>query len=377
MLLGHSFLSQIKVVESYFFQTSAGDYYEVMAFFARIFIMFLIGLQLDLYFLRRNIRSIFLIASAGMLLCFIFAGAISAPFFRIFVKQTSQNPSSGPTKGDKFPTFVLVLMLAMANSASPLVIRFAAELNIGSSHFGRLVMCSSLVNDVTSLLIGAVIRKTATPRDYSIISWLGSFLVTGVVSFFMRHLAVWLNGWHNKNRRYMKNAQFGTVFIVVLFTAGLTEIMGENSILSSFLLGVSFPRQGRTTRTLMNKLSYAVYTFVLPIYFGYIGFQANLKLLGNVKELIGIVVIMVLSFAGKVLGTFSACNRLNIPTTKAVSISLMLNLKGHYDMLIIGRAKVTAVSFSVFLFLSSSSRAILSLFLHEIDRKLLIYAGLE
>ncbi|KAL8168383.1 hypothetical protein V2J09_009882 [Rumex salicifolius] len=336
MLLGHSFLSRIKVVESYFFQSSAADYYEVMAFFGRIVIMFLIGLQLDLSFLRRNLRTIFLISSAGTLICFIFAGAISYPFFRFYVKQGNTH------KGERFPSFVVLLMVAMANSASPLVDRFASELNIGSSHFGRLVVCSSLMNDVASLILGPVVRKTGTPGAYSIGNWFASVLVTAIVSVFMRYLAGWLNGWQNRNRRYMKNAQFGSVFIVVVFTAGLTEIMGENSILSSFLLGVTFPREGRTTRTLMSKLSYVVYTFVLPIYFGYIGFQANLKLLWNLKDLIGIIVILSLCIGGKILGTFSVCSRLNIPTNKALALSLLLNLKGHYDMLIIGRAKLNA-----------------------------------
>lgn len=341
MLLGHSFLSQIKVIESYFFQSSAADYYEVMAFFGRIVIMFIIGLELDVCFLRRNLRSIFTITSASMLLCFIFAGAISYPFFDCLVRDYNKQP----VKGEKFPTFVIVLMLIMANSASPLVVRIATELNLGSSYFGRLIICSSLMNDVICLLLGGLIRKTDTPEGYTLGSWCGSFFVTALVGFSMRHLARWLNGWH-KNRKYVKKAQFGTVFVALLFTAGLTEIMGENSILSSFLLGLTFPREGKTTRTLIHKLSFAVYTFVLPIYFGYIGFQANLKLLGSLKDCLAIFLIVGLCIGGKILGTLSVCSQVEIPAKKALALALMLNLKGHYDMLILGRAKVNAVSFS-------------------------------
>ncbi|GAB4847598.1 hypothetical protein Ancab_026660 [Ancistrocladus abbreviatus] len=335
VLLGHSGLSQIRVIEMYFFQSSSADYYEVMAFFGRISFVFLIGLELDLYFLKRQLRDASTVAYAGALLCLIFAGAISFPFYGYFARppHSKTNPH--------FATFLFVLMLSMANSASPLVIRFAEDLNLGTSDFGRLAICSSLINDLTCLLLGVIVSKTMDPKSFSIWAWIFSFVVTGIVSFLMRYIANWLNGW-NRNSKYLRNAQLACVFLIVLLTAGVTELMGQNSILSSFLLGVTFPREGKTARTLLTKLSYALYTFLLPIYFGYTGFQANLKLLGQLRQFLGIIVIIILSTGGKILGTLAACHRLKIPLRKAIALALLMNLKGHYDILLLSRAQQKA-----------------------------------
>ncbi|GMH25161.1 hypothetical protein Nepgr_027004 [Nepenthes gracilis] len=307
------------------------EYYEVMVFFGRISIVFLIGLELDILFMKRHLHAAATIAYSGALLCLGLGGAISLPLYRYFAMAQGN-------ESQHFAAFVSILMLSLTNSASPLVIRFTTELNLATSDLGRLAICASLINDITCLFLGVIASKLIDPKGFSMWSWLFSFVVIAVVSILMRYLANWLNGW-NRNYKYLRNAPLACVFLVVLLTAGLTELMGDNSVLSSFLLGVMFPREGKTARTLLIKLSYAVYTFLLPIYFGYTGFQANLVLIGELEDFIGIVVIVLLSTGGKILGTLVACHRLKMPFKKGIVIALLLNLKGHFDLLLLSRAQ--------------------------------------
>ncbi|GAB2279742.1 hypothetical protein Dimus_014382 [Dionaea muscipula] len=338
LLLGPSCLSQIKAINVYFFQTSSADYYEVMAFFGRISFLFLIGLELDVCFLKRQLHAACTIAYGGALPCLVFAGAVSYPFFGYYARH--------PGSPDHLSAFVLLLMILVADSASPLAVRMAAELNLVTCDFGRLAVGSALINDMSCLLFAVIVGNILDDQPYSIWLWILSLTVTGVVSLSLRNLANWLNNnmintsSTRNNYKYLRNAPLACVVLIIVLTAGICEIMGENSILASFLLGVMFPRQGKTARTLSVKLSYAVYTFLLPIYFGYIGFQVDLSVVSwGLKDVIGILTILLLCAGGKIVGTLAACHRLKIPIKKAIVLALLLNLKGHFVLLTLRKTK--------------------------------------
>ncbi|GAB2235128.1 hypothetical protein Droror1_Dr00027621 [Drosera rotundifolia] len=339
LLIGQSGLSQINAINKYFFQNTSADYYEVMAFFGRISFVFLIGLELDLSFLKRQFLAAALVAYAGALVCIAFAGAISYPLFVYFTKVHGRLSD--------LRTFMIVLMLAIANTASPLVIRMVAELNLGASDFGLLAIGAALVNDVSCLGLSVVLSnllnkghlETGDNEDFKTGYWVLSFLVAVMVGMLLRYLANWLNGW-NRNYKYLRNAPLACLLLIVVLTAGVSEMLGENSILTAFILGIMFPREGKTARTLSIKLSYALYTFLLPIYFGYTGFLANLSILRQLKNFIGVLIIVLISSVSKILGTLFACHRLKIPMNKGTMLALLLNLKGHFDFLLLSKAKI-------------------------------------
>lgn len=328
-------MSKIKPLEKYFLQTNSADYYNVLAFFGRTCVVFLIGLELDLSYMKRHLRAASIIAFAAALPCIIISGAISFLMFQFFMK-----------KHESFVSFMFIFMLSVANSASPLVIRFIAELRLGTSDFGRLAVCASLVNDITCILCGGLVMKTVEDGKFNWLEWIWSLLFTAIVSFVVRRIALLLNKL-SPDAQYLKNTQIVPLFLFVLLAASFVDRWGAaNSLLTALILGVTFPRKGKTARTMTHKLSYAVYTFVLPIYFGYTGFQANFADATVLRNLIGILVVLLLSIGGKILGTLVACYRLQIPLKEGIVLGLLLNLKGHFDVMILGAVRLKLVSTS-------------------------------
>ncbi|XP_057543512.1 cation/H(+) antiporter 2-like [Amaranthus tricolor] len=329
LLIGHSLLSKIKPLESYFIQSNSADYYNVLAFFGRTCVVFLIGLELDIAYMKRYLRSASIVTLAASLPCIIISGAISVFMFQYFIK-----------KQENFATFLFIFMLSVANSASPLVIRFIAELRLGTSEFGRLAVCSSLLNDITCILCGGLVMKTVEDGKFKWGEWIWSLLFTAIVSFAVRRAALLLNKC-SPERQYLKNTQIIPLFLFVLLSASFVDRWGAaNSLLTALVLGVTFPRQGKTARTMTHKLSYAVYTFVLPIYFGYTGFQANFADAAILKNFVGVIVIVTLSISGKILGALIACQYLKIPLKEGIVLGLLLNLKGHFDVMILGAVRL-------------------------------------
>ncbi|KAL2939701.1 Cation/H(+) antiporter 1 [Bienertia sinuspersici] len=329
LLIGHSLLSRIKPLEKYFLQSNSADYYNVLAFFGRTCVVFLIGLDLDISYMKRHLRAASIVAAASALPCIAISGAISYFMFQYFIK-----------KHESFASFLFIFMLAVANSASPLVIRFIAELRLATSDFGRLAVCASLVNDITCILCGGLVMKTVEDSSFNWGEWIWSLFFTAIVSFVVRRIALLLNKL-SPECQYLKNTQIVPLFLLVLLSASFVDRWGAaNSLLTAFILGVTFPREGKTARTMTHKLSYTVYTFVLPIYFGYTGFQANFADTAVLKNMIGVAIVLVLSIGGKILGTLIACYRLKIPLKEGIVLGLLLNLKGHFDVMILGAVRL-------------------------------------
>ncbi|XP_047328339.1 cation/H(+) antiporter 2-like [Impatiens glandulifera] len=320
-VLGPSCISRIQYIKRVFFQDMSGDYYETMALFSRIIFMFLIGLETDIGYLVRNLRSATTIAAGGCITCTIFAAAIT-PFI---YHQTAAHG----------PTFTMVLMLAVvfSNAAAPFVIRIAVELKFATTDFGRLVICSSLISDMYAVLL--VVISSRSKHSRSLMTWLlygllALVLVIAVIVANM-YLTNWLNR-KNPNEKHLKNTEAFIILSIIVITAMIIEYMGFNSMIACFLLGLMFRRAGKTTRTLLPKLNYAVHNFIYPVYLGYVGFQADITSINSLQGLSCVVVVVLLGLGGKITGTLAACHHLGISLREGVLFAFLMNVKGHVDL---------------------------------------------
>ncbi|XP_058005161.1 cation/H(+) antiporter 2 isoform X2 [Hevea brasiliensis] len=321
IVLGPSLLSHISIVKDFFLQASSADYYDIFSSIYNILFMFLIGLETDIPYLRRNLRKASIIAYGGMAVCSIFG--LAASFFIIHILKLTANTVA----------LANVIMIILANTASPVVIRLAAELKFSTSDTGRLAICSSLVNEITCVVWLCLIVTFMSWKMFGR-AILFSLLALGLV-ILNRYLAAWCNQ-RNRNQKYVTNTEMLSILFLVIALSFLTEEYGFNSTIACFFLGLLFPREGKTSRTLLIKLAYSVYNFILPIYFGYIGFQFNITYLNSYRNVIAVVLMIILSMGGKIIGTLATCHYLNVPTIDGIVLSFLLNLKGHAELLVVG-----------------------------------------
>ncbi|GAV75025.1 Na_H_Exchanger domain-containing protein [Cephalotus follicularis] len=320
LVLGPTLLSRIPAVKSFFIQPSSADYYKVSEFLCRIVFMFLIGLDLDIPYMRRNLRKASTVAYGGMIISAIFGAAISVYFIREL-----------EIKKHKF-AFAIVTMVILAYSASPVVIRLAAELKFETSEVGRLGVASSLINETSCIVLYSTYNVFVVKG--SIKNGIFYLIYTVVLIFINKYLAFWFN-IRNRTKKYVTNAEVLVIMFLIVALSMVVENSGFNSTLACFFLGVMFPREGKTTRTLLQKLNYAVYNFILPVYFGYTGFQFDINKISTTRKAIVVVLMILLSISGKIIGTLAACRYLKMPQNEGIVLAAMLNVKGHADLLLI------------------------------------------
>ncbi|XP_012845749.1 PREDICTED: cation/H(+) antiporter 1-like [Erythranthe guttata] len=338
-VLGPSCLSQISNVKSFFFSSSA-DYYETMALYARIIIMFLIGLETDFPYLLRKLRIAGTIACGSCFICTVFAAAVTSFIFT----ETGAH-------GSHF-IMALTLSIILSNTASPFVTRLAHDLKFANTDIGRLAISSSLISDAYAVLLLIIITRDKQEYGFKNSIFLGILysVVIIVVIVVNRHVANWLNR-RNRSQKYLKNTEIFILLAILFVAATSLETLGFSSIIACFLIGALFPRGGKTGRTLLIKLSYSVHNFVLPIYFGYSGFKSDLTHINSLTNFAIVAIIILLSIGGKVTGTLAACFHLKIPLNEGVLLAFLMNLKGHVDLLALTIGVENKVSVFIYLLL--------------------------
>ncbi|KAL9664036.1 hypothetical protein QQ045_019433 [Rhodiola kirilowii] len=325
-VLGPTLLSHIKHVKEFFILNSTGGYYTTLMLIGRQIIMFMMGLEMDIASLKRYRNPAITIAAGSAILPGIFAAGISPyVFYEI----------NGTLRG--FAALVpFTFMLIVSNTASPLVSRMVSELKLSSSRVGQLAIYSSLANDMGCLMLMFLWKYASEIKTWGIsleYLFLTAFVDVCCTFGFIR-VARFMNN-RNRDKKYLSNAEILLAVAAFIIYAMANESLGQNSMVPCFIMGLALPREGKTTRTLLQKLTYPVNVFVLPIYFGYIGFQADFTKQWNLRSGAMIIVIVLVSICGKVGGTLASCRYLKMSASDGVALGLFLSIKGFTDLLVL------------------------------------------
>ncbi|KAK9036043.1 hypothetical protein V6N11_078064 [Hibiscus sabdariffa] len=325
VVVGPTLLSRIGEVKAFFIQASSAEYYMFFSFLCRMLFMFSIGLETDIPYLKRNIRVMSIVAGGGSILACIFAGPLLWLLIKVF--NVAQHRL----------TFYLLIFTVLANSASPVVLRMIAETKSDTADLGRLAMYTSLFNEMSCVVIVSMLTAFT-----SSIRFQGAILdlaVTGTVIILNKYLSLFFSR-RNRHNRFVTNSEIFIIMFLLTSVSVILENTGYTSITCCFLVGLMFPRESKTCRTLLHKLTYAVNTFILPVYFGYAGFQFDITNVFNKLTIFLTVIIILLSAGSRIAGTLAACYYLKIPRSESLILALLLNMKGNYDLIIINTPPV-------------------------------------
>lgn len=317
-------MSHIEYIQATFFPASSINYYEVVSFFCRIHFMFLFGLEMNIHYTMRNLRLVSLVACGGALMGGVFGLSVS---FYLYQELDTDAP---------IYYFCMIIMLVVSYTSSPMVIRLAAELRFAASGIGRIAVSSALITEIGCLVFFNVMVNWK--RENHISAGFGCIIITALVILINRYLAVWLNT-RNRNQKYLKAPELLLILFLLLASSMIIEIWGYNSIISCFIIGLMFPKEGKTARTLVHKLGYSIYNFVLPVYFGYLGLQCDLiYVFRSLNRMANTAILILLSIGSKLGGTLVVCRSLRIPTSEGIFLGFILNTRGYADLLFIGAA---------------------------------------
>jgi Kef-type K+ transport system membrane component KefB len=290
-----------------------------------IFFMFLIGLELNPRYLRGNLDIAILISHVSILVPFSLGGLLALLLFPLL--------SSGAVS---FTAFALFLGAAMSITAFPVLARIITENNLQSSRLGTLALTCAAVDDVTAWCVLAL--AIAVTRTDSMIGAIPTILYALLYIGFM--VTIGQRFLKNLSKHYDRTGKLSQlvvagIYVAVVASALVTEIIGIHFIFGAFLLGSIMPKNAGLTRELAEKTEDFVLIFLLPVFFAYSGLKTQVGLLNSLDKWLLCAAVVGVAILGKYVGTYVAARFSGINRRESSALGWLMNTRGLTELIVL------------------------------------------
>ncbi|WP_375514970.1 cation:proton antiporter [uncultured Nostoc sp.] len=290
-----------------------------------IFFMFLIGLELNPKYLSGQLEVAVLTSHVSILVPFSL-GTLLAVVLYPLVSNASVS----------FTAFALFLGAAMSITAFPVLARIITENNLQGTRLGTLALTCAAVDDVTAwclLAVAIAVARTgdfagAIPTIIASIVYIGLMLTAG--RWFLQRLAK-----HYLRARRLSQLLLAGIYMAVVASALITELIGIHLIFGAFLLGAAMPKNEDLVRELAVKTEDFVLIFLLPIFFAYSGLKTQIGLLNRPELWLLCALVLGVAIAGKYVGTYVAARVSGINKREASALGWLMNTRGLTELIVL------------------------------------------
>lgn len=326
IMLGPSLLGLVAPgIAATLFPSETIPFLNVLSQVGLIFFMFLIGLELDPKYLKGNLDIAILTSHVSILTPFSLGSLLALLLY----------PSLS-NSGVSFTAFALFLGAAMSITAFPVLARIITENNLQGTRLGTLALTCAAVDDVTAwclLALAIAVTRTnsmieAVPTIIESLIYI-AFMVT-VGRSFLKRLAT-----HYERKNRLSQFELAGIYMAVVASALITELIGIHLIFGAFLLGAVMPKNPAMTREIAEKTEDFVLIFLLPIFFAYSGLRTEIGLLNRPELWLLCAAVVIVAIVGKYAGTYVAARVSGINKREASALGWLMNTRGLTELIVL------------------------------------------
>ncbi|KAL6844640.1 hypothetical protein ACP4OV_025299 [Aristida adscensionis] len=295
----------------------------------RIFYMFYVGLAADLAALRNDVRRCTALTYATVAACLLLAAVVSGGVYGSMMHTPVRSPE----------LLASVLMLTLADTSSVDVWRMADEMGLAATAGGRLLVATATATNIIcvvgegvfSCMKMAADRTPGSTGSRRVGMGFLALLKAGAVAALLRP-AVALMNRRNAGRHRVGNWELVALLAAVSFVGNSPWLAGFDGMPVSLLLGLAFPREGPAARAVAEALAYPLHALAMPFYFAAMGMRLNFSTISG-AILVPATLLTLLGLIGKCVGAMVAARFLEMPLSDALRFGVLLNIKGHVNMI--------------------------------------------
>lgn len=300
-------------------------YLDILAEIGLIFFMFLIGLELNPKYLKGQLDMAILISHVSILVPFALGSILALLLYPLV---SSEQVS--------FTAFSLFLGAAMSITAFPVLARIITENNLQKSKLGTLALTCAAVDDVTAWCLLAV--AIAVTRTNSVVGAIPTIIEALIYIAFMIVVVRWLLQKleiHYQRRGKLTPLTLSWIYMGVVVSALITELIGIHLIFGAFLLGAVMPKNEDLVREIAEKTEDFVLIFLLPVFFAYSGLKTQIGLLNRPVLWLLCVTVLLVAIVGKYVGTYVAARVSGIENRDASALGWLMNTRGLTELIVL------------------------------------------
>jgi Kef-type K+ transport system membrane component KefB len=324
ILLGPSLLGHV-APEAFAFllPASVAPYLSVIAQFGVILYMFLVGLELNPELLRHRARATVTISQASILTPFLLASILA---LYLYPRLSESNV--------RFTSFALFLGVAMSITAFPVLARILTDRRMHKTPLGVEALACAATNDVTAwcllaLVVGVVQAKVggALLVGAWTVAYIACMLLV-VKPVVARLLAV-------SDMSGVTRGAAALVFVALLGSSVITEIIGVHAIFGAFLLGAIIPHDSSVAREFTRKLEDLVTIVLLPAFFAFTGMRTQIGLVSGVDQWLLCGLIILVATTGKFGGTCLTARFTGLGWREASGLGVLMSTRGLMELIVL------------------------------------------
>ncbi len=291
------------------------------------FLMLLAGVQLHPRELAKASRPALLVALGGMLLPLVVGFLVGYGFL--------------PDSEYKFAQ-ALFIATALSITAVPVSVRVLMDLGKLDTKVGKTIVSAAVFDDVLSLVLLALLTAVINSGSFPDAEMLG-LIIGKIILFFLitttigLYLFPYLGHWIKKLSA--AEFEFSALLIAALAYAMVAEWLGLHFILGAFLAGLFFvhrtiaPKVYREIREKLNTFTVGLFA---PLFFASIGMHLDLSAATQIPLFVAVLVVV--AFAGKLLGAGLPARWVGFRRRDALAIGAGMSARGAVELIIAGVA---------------------------------------
>lgn len=333
ILLGPSVMGHIPGFTSNCFPLESIPGLTLLANIGIILFLFIIGLEVDILFIKKNLKVALSVGIINMAIPFALGCGIAKGIYNTYRRDSEELPPM------KFTTYMVFIAVAMCITAFPVLARILTELNLIKDRVGTVVLAAGITNDLTGWILLALVVTLANASNavntvYILLLTVGWFLfLCYPVRLAMRFGL----------RKYTNDLLTGEpsqililfILITVFISAFFTDIIGVHPIFGAFMVGVIVPRDKGYVVKITEKLEDLVHIVLIPIYFALAGLNVNIGLLNRGIDWAYTIGIVLLAMIGKVFGGFIAGKLNKLLWRESLAVGVLMSCKGIVEIVVL------------------------------------------
>ncbi len=299
---------------------------QLLAQFGVILLLLLSGMEVDLDLVRRRVRPALWVASAGVVVPFLFGYGLAEIL-----------PATLAVHAQNRTVFDLFLATAMSISAIPVIVKILLDMDLMRRDVGQLTLAAGVINDATGWFLLALVAGIATARTLPLgsvaISVFGT-IAFGVFCFtigyrLIRALVNWVDDHFSGN-----SATLTSVLVVGLGGAVATQALHVEPFLGAFLVGVQLSRIPRVSRASRQQLEAMTLGVFAPIFFATAGLKVNLPALASPVLLFSLLAVILVACLGKFAGTYWGARLAGVSPWISAALGSGMNARGAVEIIV-------------------------------------------
>ncbi len=325
ILLGPSLLGQVwPAAFATVLPASVAPFLGVIAQVGIVLYMFLVGLELNPAYLRRNPNAILAISHASIIVPFLLGAALSLLLYPILA-----------TRDVPFTAFILFMGVSMSVTAFPVLARILTDRGMHQSRLGAIALTCAAAGDITAWCLLAFVISVAKARiEDAVQTVLLSLAFVALMLIVVRRLAAMI-ARREERKDEVSQGTMGLVFVALLLSAFTTEWIGIHALFGAFLLGAVIPHDSRLARNLTHRLHDFVVVFFLPAYFAFTGMRTQIGLVSGFEQWLLCGLIIVVASLGKFGGSFIAARVTGFPWRESAALGILMNTRGLMELIVL------------------------------------------